>query len=371
MIIQDSLLFPILEKVKARERLSFKEGVTLYETSDLEGLRMMANYVREQKNGKVATYIFNRYLNYSNLCVLSCQFCAYGAKKRDAHAFEHTIEELVTAAREAQESGATEIHMVGGLHPSLSGEWYLDLLKKMRQAAPKLHLKAFTAVEVKHLATRIFKKSLQETLSMLREAGLDALTGGGAEIFDPMVRDQICRGKETAEEWLEIHRLWHQMGMRSTATMLFGHIETVAQRVDHFVRLRELQDETAGFTALVPYAFVPETTAMAHIKPASEEECLKNIAISRLMLDNFDHITAYWISFGLPLAARALNYGADDLHGTIREEKIFHMAGATTPQEQSILSLEAAIHGVGLEPRQRDTFYQTISNSHANGDKLK
>ncbi|MBX9743543.1 MAG: aminofutalosine synthase MqnE [Chthoniobacterales bacterium] len=364
--IADPLLLPIWEKIKASERLSFQEGVVLYQSSDLEGLRMMANHVREQKNGKVATYIFNRYLNYSNLCVLSCQFCAYGAKKRDEHAFEHTIEELVVAAREAQESGAIEIHMVGGLHPTLPGQWYLDLLQAMSQAAPKLYLKAFTAVEVKHLAKRIFKKSLQETLTLLREAGLDALTGGGAEIFDPTVRDQICRGKETAEEWLEIHRLWHQMGMRSTATMLFGHIETAAQRVDHLMRLRELQDETAGFTALVPYAFVPETTEMAHIKPASEEECLKNIAVSRLMLDNFEHITAYWISFGLPLAARALSYGADDLHGTISEEKIFHMAGATTPQEQSILSLEAAIRGVGLQPKQRDTFYQTISNSHKN-----
>ncbi len=356
----DPQLLPLWEKVQAGLRLSLEEGVILYETSDLEGLRAMADYVREQKNGNIATYVFNRYLNYSNLCVLNCQFCAYGAKKRDAHAFEKSIPELVAAAREASMSGATEIHMVGGLHPSLPPEWYLDLLRGMSEAAPELHLKAFTAVEVKHLAKRIFKKSLQETLTLLREAGLDALTGGGAEIFDQGVRDQICRGKETAEEWLEIHRLWHHMGMRSTATMLFGHIETVAQRVEHLVLLRGLQEETRGFTALIPYAFVPETTALAHIKPASDEVCLRNIAVARLMLDNFDHITAYWISFGLPLATEALRYGADDLHGTIHEEKIFHMAGAHTPQEQTVAALEKTIRGVNREPRQRNTFYQVI-----------
>lgn len=356
----DPQLLPLWEKVKAGLRLSVEEGVLLYETADLEGLRAMANYVREQKNGNVATYVFNRYLNYSNLCVLNCQFCAYGAKKRDAHAFEKSIPELVAAARQARESGATEVHMVGGLHPSLPAQWYVDLLRAMREVAPDLDLKAFTAVEVKHLSKRIFKKSLQETLALLREAGLDALTGGGAEIFDQTVRDQICRGKETAEEWLEIHRLWHQMGMRSTATMLFGHIETAAQRVNHLMLLRGLQDETGGFTALIPYAFVPETTALAHIKPANKEECLRNIAVARLMLDNFDHITAYWISFGLPLATEALRYGADDLHGTIHEEKIFHMAGAHTPQEQTVAALEKTIRSVGREPRQRNTFYELI-----------
>lgn len=358
--IEDSELLPLWKKIKEGARLTAEEGMILYGTSDLEGLRAMADFVREQKNGNVTTYIFNRYLNYSNLCILNCQFCAYGAKKRDAHAFEKSIPELVAAALEAYEKGATEIHMVGGLHPSLPAQWYLDVLQTMRQAAPGLHLKAFTAVEIKHLAQRVFKKSLKETLSLLREAGLDALTGGGAEIFDQGVRDQICRGKETAEEWLEIHQLWHQMGMRSTATMLFGHIETAAQRVDHLLQLRHLQDETGGFTALIPYAFVPETTALAHIKPASEEECLKNIAVARLLLDNFNHITAYWISFGLPLATEMLRYGADDLHGTIYEEKIFHMAGARTPVGQSVEALKKTIRGVGREPRQRDTFYKHL-----------
>jgi aminodeoxyfutalosine synthase len=197
----------------------------------------------------------------------------------------------------------------------------------------------------------------------LRDAGLDTLTGGGAEIFDPAVRDQICRGKETAEEWLEAHQTWHEMGMRSNATMLFGHIETAEQRADHLQRLRNLQDKTHGFTAFLPYAFVPETTVLSHIVPATEEECLRNLAIARLFLDNFEHITAYWISFGLPLAAKSLHYGVDDLHGTIEEEKIFHMAGAKTPKEQTVETLEEAIRHVGRTPSQRDTFYQQIEKT--------
>ena len=361
--LRDPLLLPIWQKVQTGDRLSEEDALTLYQSQDLAGIGAMADHVRERKNGNVATYVFNRYINYSNLCILNCQFCAFSAKKRDAHAFEMTISEVVTATSEAWENGATEIHMVGGLHPSLSGEWYLDLLREMKKTSPGIHIKAFTAVEVKHLANRIFKKSIQETLELLRDAGLDALTGGGAEIFDPAVRDQICRGKETAEEWAEAHRLWHQMGMRSTATMLFGHIETAAHRVDHLKRLRELQDETGGFTAFIPYAFVPETTILAHVEPAPDSERLRNLAIARLFLDNFDHITAYWISLGLPLAAASLNYGVDDLHGTIKEEKIFHMAGATTPQEQTVLTLEKAIRDIGRDPQQRNTFYQRIQKT--------
>ena len=253
--------------------------------------------------------------------------------------------------------------MVGGLHPTLPPEWYMELLRRLRALDPNLFIKAFTAIETRHLAERIFKKPIRETLEILREAGLGALTGGGAEIFDPGVRDKICRGKETAEEWAEVHRTWHQMGMRSTATMLFGHIETLEQRVDHLRRLRELQDETAGFTGFVPFACVPETTAMSHIKPATAFEELCNLAVCRIYLDNFDHITAYWVSLGLPLGALALNYGVDDLHGTIMEEKIFHMAGATTPTQQTALALEKAIREAGRVPMQRDTWYRRIAST--------
>jgi len=355
-------LRPIAEKVEARQRVSEADALSLYRSNDLNAIGIIANVVREQKNGNYATYIHNRYINYSNICVLSCQFCAFAAKKRDAHAFEYAIEEIISAVREALGLGITEVHMVGGLHPTLKKEWYLKLLRGLRVLDPDLHIKAFTAIEVRHLAQRIFRMSIRETLELLRETGLGSITGGGAEIFDPVVRDTICRGKETAAEWLDVHRIWHQMGGRSTCTMLYGHIETLAHRVDHLRQLRELQDETGGFTGFVPFAFEPQTTVLAHIKPASAIEQLRNLAVSRIYLDNIGHLTAYWVSTGLPLAQVSLSYGVDDLHGTILEEKIFHMAGATTPQQQTIATLEQAIREAGREPIQRDSHYCHITS---------
>jgi len=355
-------LRPIYDSVMEGRRVGDAEALALYASKDLNGLGMIANILRERKNGNVATYIHNQYVNYSNVCILACQFCAFGARKRDAHAFEFAADEIIEKVRAGIENGVTEVHMVGGLHPTLKPEWYLDLIRGLRALDPNLFVKAFTAVEVKHLATRVFKKSIQETLETLREAGLSAITGGGAEIFDQAIRDQICQGKETADEWLEVHRIWHQMGMRSTATMLYGHIETHAQRVDHLRRLRELQDETGGFTGFVPFAFEPEGARpmLKHLPHAPAFEELRNLAVARIYLDNFDHITAYWVSLGLPLAQQALNYGVDDLHGTIREEKIFHMAGATTPEQQSCATMEKAIREAGREPMQRDTWYRRI-----------
>ncbi|HSP44673.1 MAG TPA: aminofutalosine synthase MqnE [Chthoniobacterales bacterium] len=353
-------LRPIAEKVEGRQRISEAEALQLFGSSDLNSLGAMASAVREQKNGNVATYILNRYINYSNICILSCQFCAFAAKKRDAHAFERSIDDIVAAVQESLGSGITEVHMVGGLHPTLDKNWYLTLLHRLRALDPGITIKAFTAIEVRHLAQRIFKLSIADTLAVLREAGLGALTGGGAEIFDPQVRDELCRGKESAEEWLEVHRLWHQMGCRSTCTMLYGHIETLEQRVDHLRQLRNLQDETGGFTGFVPFAFEPNTTILAHVKPASAVEQLRNLAVSRIYLDNFDHVTAYWVSMGLPLAQVSLNYGVDDLHGTIMEEKIFHMAGAKTPQEQTVETLEHVIREAGREPMQRDSYYKHL-----------
>lgn len=356
-----SELRPIAEKVEQRERISELEAGQLFRSNDLNALGMMATAVREQKNGNIATYILNRYINYSNICILSCQFCAFAAKKRDAHAFERSIDDIVAAVEESLAAGITEVHMVGGLHPTLSGEWYLELLRRLRVIAPHIIIKAFTAIEVRHLAQRVFKVSIPETLAILREAGLGALTGGGAEIFDADVRDALCRGKESAEEWLEVHRIWHEMGGRSTATMLYGHIETPEHRVDHLRQLRQLQDETHGFTGFVPFAFEPQTTVLSHVKPASAIEQLRNLAVSRIYLDNFDHLTAYWVSMGLPLAQVSLNYGVDDLHGTIMEEKIFHMAGAKTPQEQTVETLEHVIREAGREPVQRDSYYRHLS----------
>jgi aminodeoxyfutalosine synthase len=360
-------LRPIAEKVETRQRISEADAVALYRSNDLNALGIMANVVREQKNGNYATYIHNRYINYSNICVLSCQFCAFAARKRDAHAFEYAIDEIVAAVREALDVGITEVHMVGGLHPTLKKDWYLKLLRDLRSLATDLHIKAFTAIEVRHLAQRIFHMPIRDTLEVLREAGLDSMTGGGAEIFDAAVRDKICRGKETAAEWLDVHRTWHQMGGRSTCTMLYGHIETLAHRVDHLRQLRELQDETGGFTGFIPFAFQPQTTVLSHIKAASAVEELRNLAVSRIYLDNIDHLTAYWVSMGLPLAQVSLSYGVDDLHGTILEEKIFHMAGATTPQHQTVAALEQAIREAGREPIQRDSFYRHLPASARNG----
>jgi aminodeoxyfutalosine synthase len=359
----------IYDKVVAAERISDSEAARLYRSTDINALGLIANVVRERKNGNRATYILNRYVNYSNICILSCQFCAFGARKRDPHAFEMAIPEIVELVRRSLLLGITEVHMVGGLHPTLPGEWYLELLRSLRSLDPGLHIKAFTAIEIRHLAERIFKISIEDTLRLLRQAGLNSLTGGGAEIFDPIVRDKICRGKETAEEWKDVHRIWHQMGGRSTCTMLFGHIETVEHRVDHLRQLRELQDETSGFTGFVPFAFVPETTELRHIRPASGLDQLRNLAVSRIYLDNFDHITGYWVAMTLPLAQVSLNYGVDDLHGTLMEEKIFHMAGSKTPQEQTRATLERTIREAGREPLQRDSYYRPIRASRTSALK--
>lgn len=350
----------IAQKVEAAERISESDALDLFASKDLNALGIMASAVRERKNGQFATYILNRYINYSNICILSCQFCAFAARKRDAHAFEQSIDEIVAVVRDALALGITEVHMVGGLHPSLKKEWYLDLLARLRALDSELIIKAFTAIEIRHLAQRVFKLPIAETLAILRDAGLGALTGGGAEIFDAEVRDEICRGKESAEEWLDVHRTWHRMGGRSTATMLYGHVETIAQRVDHLRQLRELQDETGGFTGFVPFAFEPQTEILAHIKRASAVEQLRSLAVSRIYLDNFDHLTAYWVSMGLPLAQLSLSYGVDDLHGTIMEEKIFHMAGAKTPQEQTVAALENVIREAGRVPMQRDSYYHHL-----------
>src|SRR4030081_2153907 len=360
-------LRPIAEKVEARQRISEPDALALYRANDLNALGMIANVVRERKNGNYASYIHNRYINYSNVCILSCQFCAFAAKKRDAHAFEYAIDEIIQVVRDALPLGVTEVHMVGGLHPTLKKEWYMELLQRLRALDPKLHIKAFTAIEVRHLAQRIFKMSIPETLELLRDSGLGSITGGCAEIFDPEVRDRICRGKETAEEWLDVHRTWHHMGGRSTCTMLYGHIETLEQRVDHLRQLRQLQDETGGFSGFVPFAFEPQTTVLAHIPRASAIEQLRNLAVSRIYLDNIDHLTAYWVSLGLPLAQVSLSYGVDDLHGTILEEKIFHMAGATTPQQQPVAVLEHALGEAGREPVQRDSHYRRLNGASRAG----
>jgi len=379
--IQRSELRDIYDKVVAGERISEADALRLFETKDLNALGAIADFVRQRKVGNRASFIINRYINYSNYCILSCQFCSFARKKRDADGFELTTEQIVEKAREALKLGITELHIVGGLHPSLPFSYYTDMLRALSalndemvgravlcppdgahgvtRPTQKLHLKCFTAIEILHLAW-LAKKSVVETLTELKAAGLDSLTGGGAEIFRKDVRSQIAKGKESAEEYLDVHRTWHKLGQRSTCTMLYGHVESLADRVDHLRQLRALQDETHGFTGFVPLAYQPEDNDIPVTHPPTGFDSLRTIAVSRIYLDNFPHITAYWVGLGLKLAQVALSYGADDIHGTIIEEHIFHMAGATSPQLQTESEMIKAIREAGRTPVQRNTFYEPI-----------
>src|SRR5690242_18643852 len=374
----------IYYKVASVVRISEADALRLFQSKDFNAIGAIADLARQRKVGNRASYIINRYVNYSNYCILSCQFCSFARKKRDADGFQFSVEEIVQKAREALELGITELHIVGGLHPSLPFSYYTDMLKSLRAlntggagfqpasgnatnletrrlegSAPRLHLKCFTAIEILHLAW-LAKKSVEQTLTELKAAGLDSLTGGGAEIFRKEVRSAIAKGKESAEEYLDVHRTWHKMGGRSTCTMLFGHVESLADRVDHLRQLRSLQDETHGFVGFVPLPYQPENNDIPVQHPPTGFDTLRTVAVSRIFLDNFDHITAYWVGMGLKLAQVALSYGADDLHGTIIEEHIFHMAGAKSPQVQTEAEMLKAICEAGRTPVQRNTFYEPI-----------
>jgi len=358
-ILQRSGLRDLYDKVASGERLTEADALRVFESRDLNAVGALADIARERKVGNRASYIVNRYLNYSNYCILSCQFCSFSRKKRDKDGFELTIEQMVEKAREALRIGITELHIVGGLHPSLPFSYYVEFLKALKALDSRLQLKCFTAIEILHLAW-LAKKSVPETLAELKAAGLDSLTGGGAEIFRKEVRARIAKGKESAEEYLDVHRQWHRMGGRSTCTMLFGHVETLADRVHHLSLLRGLQDETRGFTGFIPLPYQPENNDIPVRTPPTGFDTLRTIAVARLFLDNFDHITAYWVGMGVKLAQVALSYGADDIHGTIIEEHIFHMAGAKSPQAQTEAEMVKAIREAGRVPVQRNTFYEPI-----------
>jgi aminodeoxyfutalosine synthase len=357
--IQHSSLRDLYDKVAAGERLTEADALRLFESRELNAVGALADFARARKVGNRASYIVNRYINYSNYCILSCQFCSFARKKRDADGFELSLGQMVEKAREALRLGITELHIVGGLHPSLPFGYYLDFVRALKALDPRLQLKCFTAIEILHLAW-LAKKPVEEVLRELQAAGLDSLTGGGAEIFRQEVRSQIAKGKESAGEYLEVHRLWHRLGGRSTCTMLFGHIESLSDRVHHLSLLRALQDETRGFTGFVPLPYQPENNRIPVHTAPSGFDSLRTLAVARLYLDNFDHLTAYWVGMGLKLAQVALSYGADDLHGTIIEEHIFHMAGATSPQAQTEAEMVKAIREAGREPVQRNTFYEPI-----------
>ncbi|MDA1276016.1 MAG: aminofutalosine synthase MqnE [Verrucomicrobia bacterium] len=358
-LLMHAELSDLYDKVAAGERITEADALRLFRSKDLNGLAKIANLACDRKNARHASYIVNRYINYSNYCILSCQFCAFARKKRDADGFQYSTEEIVEKAREALSLGITELHIVGGLHPNLPFEYYLEMLRALKRLDARLQLKCFTAIEILHLAW-IAKKTVRETLQELRDAGLNSLTGGGAEIFRREVRSAIAKGKESAEEWLDVHRKWHQLGERSTSTMLFGHVESLEDRIDHLRQLRNLQDDTHGFCGFVPLPYQPENNRIPVQHPPTGFDTLRTIAVSRIYLDNFDHITAYWVGMGLKLAQLALDFGADDLHGTIVEEKIFEMAGVRGRQLQPEAEMVKAIREAGRIPVQRNTFYEQI-----------
>jgi aminodeoxyfutalosine synthase len=363
--LTDSALAAIAEKVLAGERLSFAEGVTLYNSNDLLALGYLANHVREKLHGNRTYFNVNRHLNPTNVCVASCKLCAFGRKPDAPGAYTMALEEAFRQAGEGWTEAVTEFHIVGGLHPDLPFQYYVDLLRGLRERFPSVHLKAFTAVEIGYYS-HIARLSIREVLERLKEAGLGSLPGGGAEIFAPAVRRVICDHKIGAHTWLKVHRIAHELGMHSTATMLYGHIETAEDRVDHLLQLRGLQDQTHGFQTFIPLAFHPANTELGKLVDRTETTGfmdLKNVAVSRLLLDNFPHLKAYWIMMTPRVAQVALRFGADDLDGTVVEEKIYHDAGAHTPQAMTRHAIMRLIREAGREPVERDTLYRPVSRS--------
>jgi aminodeoxyfutalosine synthase len=364
-----SELEALAEKVYTGERLGFEEGIRLFRTSDFLGLGRLANHVRERRHGNLAFYNVNRYLNPTNLCWVDCALCAWAKKVNEPGGYELAVEECVEEAGKGYSEAVTEFHIVGGLHPTWPFEYYTDLLKALKARFPSVHLKAFTMVELDWIA-RVGGRSIPETIRRLHEAGMDSCPGGGAEIFEKRVRDVICKNKITGEEWLAIARECHRQGIPTNATRLYGHVESVEDRVDHLLRLRDLQDETGGFTGLIPLAFHPENTLLAHLPACSGQTDLRVIAVSRLLLDNFPHIKAYWIQIGVKLAQIALFFGADDLVGTVVDETITHAAGATTASGLGRSDFERMIRESGREPVERDAAYRRVVRSGSRAEPV-
>ena len=357
------MLQQIEQKVLADDRLTAEEGVFLFRPDvDLHQLGEMADDVRRQKNGNAVYYNLNAHLNPTNICLYRCKLCAYSCEPDDEKAFLMTDEEVLARGREAAENGCTELHIVGGVHPEKPFGWYRDLLARLHDSFPRVMLKAWTAVEITRFA-QLTKRSIESVLGELKDVGLCCLPGGGAEIFAPEVRRKICPTKADADTWLEVHRTAHRLGLRTNATMLYGHVETPEQRIDHLVRLRELQDETGGFQTFIPLAFHPEGTELSHLQRSTGLEDLRTMAVSRLMLDNFPHLKAYWISLGVATAQIALGYGADDLDGTVRHERIHHDAGSTAPEILAVDELETLIRETGRTPVERDTLYRRVKRN--------
>ncbi|MFO0935930.1 MAG: aminofutalosine synthase MqnE [Gemmataceae bacterium] len=353
-------LAAIREKVEAGVRLTAEDGLALEATDDLYALGEMANFVREKKNGNRAYYNVNQHLNPTNVCVYRCQFCSFRKDLKSPAAYVMTDEQVLQRARDAHEQGATEVHIVGGLHHQLGYDWYRNIIKTIHDHFPELHLKAWTAVEWDWFE-RLTKRPTRELLADMKSVGLGSLPGGGAEIFHPDVRKVLCDYKADGDQWLRVHREWHELGGKSNATMLYGHVEKPEHRIDHMLRLRELQDQTGGFQTFIPLAFHPDNNALGQgiTKPTGLRN-LKTMAIGRLMLDNFPHIKAYWQMLTIKTAQVALSFGADDIDGTVVHETIYHAAGSDSPQMLTVSELRRLIEEAGRDPVERDTLYNEV-----------
>ena len=359
---EDAALHPIAGKVLRGERLSFADGLALYRSPDVLAVGWLANAVRERLHGDTAYFNVNQHINPTNVCVAACRLCAFGRKKDMPGAYTMALEEAWSSAASGSLEAVTEFHIVGGLHPDLPFTYFLDLVRGLKERFPQVHIKAFTMVEVAYLAKRA-KLSIAETLQQMKDAGVDSMPGGGAEIFADRVRHIICDHKIDGGEWLETARLAHQIGLRSNATMLYGHVENDEDRVDHMLRLRALQDETGGFQTFIPLAFHPANTALEHLPVTTGLEDIRQIAVGRLLLDNFAHIKTYWQMVTPKIAQIALRFGADDIDGTVVEEKIYHDAGAETPQGLRRQDLIRLITEAGRVPFERDTLYRAVTRT--------
>ena len=358
----DPRLERIYDKVVARQRLNADDALALYRSPDILAVGWMANHVRERLHGDRTYFNVNRHLNPTNVCVAACRLCAFGRKKDTPGAYTMALEEAFETAASGYNEAVTEFHIVGGLHPDLPFQYFLDLVSGLKQRFPQVHLKAFTMVEVAYLAKRA-KLSIRETLEQLKAAGVDSLPGGGAEIFAERVRHIICDHKINGDQWLETARTAHQIGLKSNATMLYGHVENDEDRIDHLLKLRALQDETGGFQTFIPLAFHPDNTQLRHLPSTTGRLDIVQVAVSRLVLDNFPHIKAYWQMLTTKIAQISLRFGADDIDGTVVEEKIYHDAGATTPQGMRRQELTRLIREAGREPVERDTLYRPVART--------
>ena len=346
-------------KVRTGARISDDEALALFQSNDLLAVGELAALANRRQNGDRVYFNVNRHINYTNICVNRCIFCAFCKEEGDAGGYTLALNDVLAKAAEASACGATEIHMVGGLHPDLPFDFYLEMLAAIKADNPALHIKAFTAVEIDYFA-RITGQSVEAVIDELKKAGLDSLPGGGAEIFAEEVREQICPEKISGERWLEVTEKVHRAGLKSNATMLFGHLESYEDRIDHLSRLRRLQDRTGGFQSFIPLAFQPDNTRVPGAKGVGGVDALKTLAISRVYLDNFRHVKAYWIMLGLKIAQVALTFGVNDLDGTVIEEKIGHDAGADSPQAMSKEQIVDLIRKAGRVPVERDTLYHEL-----------